>query len=85
MSAIPSDEEIRRRLERQVMDQVLDRLTGARRVGEVIDALVADGFARATAEAYVDRVLRSHEGREARGVTRRGPGRWTALFGWGRG
>ncbi len=85
MSATPSDEEIRRWLERQVMDQVLDRLTHGASRGEVIDALVADGFARATAEAYVDRVLRSHEGREAHAVVRRRPGRWTALFGWGRG
>ena len=85
MSATPSDDEIRRRLERQVMDQVLDRLNRGASRGEVIDALVADGFARATAEAYVDRVLQSPEGCEAPAVARRGPGRWTTLFGWGRG
>jgi hypothetical protein len=84
VSATPSDDEIRRRLERQVMDQVLDRLNRGASRGEVIDALVADGFGRATAGAYVDRVL-SPEGPEARAVARRGPGRWTMLFGWGRG
>ena len=67
------------------MDQVLDRLSRGASHGEVIDALVADGFARATAEAYVDRAMQGPEGREARVVTRRGPGRWTTLFGWGRG
>jgi cytochrome c-type biogenesis protein CcmH/NrfF len=85
VSATPSDEEIRRRLERQVMEQVLDSLARGASRGEVIDALVADGFAHAKAEAYVDRVLQRPECRDARRVTRRGPGRWTALFGWGRG
>ena len=67
------------------MDQVLDRLTQGASRREVVAALVADGFARATAEAYVDRVVQSPEGSEARVVRQRRPGRWTTLFGWGRG
>jgi len=67
------------------MDQVLERLSRGATPGEAIDELVADGFARAAAEAYVDRVLQRPECCDVRRVARRGPGRWTALFGWGRG
>jgi hypothetical protein len=60
---------------------VLDRLNRGASRGEVIDELAADGFARAAAEAYVDRVLQRPECRDVHRVARRGPGRWTALFG----
>jgi hypothetical protein len=84
MSATPTNGEIRRRLERQVIDDVLDRLTRGESRRHVIEALLADGFAPGTAEAYVDRVLQSPEGHEARALARRGPSRWSAVFGWGR-
>jgi cytochrome c-type biogenesis protein CcmH/NrfF len=66
MSATPSDEEIRRRLEGEVMDDVLRRLGSGQSRSEVIDALVADGFERAAAGVFVERVRRSPEGTAAR-------------------
>jgi hypothetical protein len=73
-----TDQEIRRRLERQVTDQVLDQLMlgGSPRV--VIDALVADGFDRAAASAFVRRVARSPEGKAARRIARPWP--WAPAF-----
>ena len=71
MSATPSDEEIRRRLEQQVIDQVVDGLAAGHSRDGVIDALMADGFDRAAACAYVDRVIRSPEGATERAVARR--------------
>jgi hypothetical protein len=65
-----TDDEIRRRLERQVTDQILDRLTLGRSRSEVIDALVADGFERTSASAFVQRVSRSPEGKAARRIAR---------------
>jgi hypothetical protein len=71
-SATPTDEEIRRRLERQVTDDVLDRLTLGASPRDVVQALTADGFDHAAATAYVDRVVHSPEGRAARSVARPG-------------
>jgi hypothetical protein len=70
MSTTPSDEEIRRRLERQVTDDVLHRLRLGRSRSEVIETLVADGFERTAANAFVQRVSHSPEGKAARRIAR---------------
>jgi hypothetical protein len=64
-----TDDEIRERLEREVLDGVLDRLAEGDEAARVVDALVADGFERRAAERYVDRVVASAEGRAVRNAT----------------
>jgi hypothetical protein len=73
-----TDEEIRRRLERQVTDQVLDQLMLGASPRVVIDALVADGFDRAAASAFVRPVPHSPEDKATRRFAR--PWAWAAVF-----
>jgi len=75
-----TDQEIRRRLERQVTEDVIDRITLGQSSLTVTEALVADGFDRAAASAFVERVFRSPEGKAARRIAKRASARTAAIL-----